>query len=63
VKEGILLRPVQRLFPLEISSQDEVPPVPVEVHRKTKPSELLEEIEQLTTRAGRKIKNPLQYNS
>jgi hypothetical protein len=40
VKDGILLRPVQRLFPLEISSKADVPPVSMETVQRSKPSVL-----------------------
>jgi hypothetical protein len=60
VREGVLLRPVQRLFPMEISSKD-LPPVSKEVIQKSKQSMLNEEQNQLTTRAGRKVKKPHRY--
>jgi hypothetical protein len=63
VREGILLRPIQRLFPLEISSKSEVFPVSAEVIQKSKkPSELIQEQNQVT-RAGRRVKKPQRYGS
>jgi hypothetical protein len=61
VKEGLLIRPLQRLYPLEISSKSEVPPVSMEVLKKLGPSVPLEEPKQSTTRAGRNVKKPQRY--
>jgi hypothetical protein len=63
VKEGILLRPVQRLFPLEISSRVEVPPVTKEAMQRSKPSVLTQDKDQVATRFGRKVRKPQRYGS
>jgi hypothetical protein len=61
VKEGVLIRPLQRLYPLEISSKSEVPPVSMEDLKKLGPSVPVEEPNQSTTRAGRNVKKPQRY--
>jgi Family of unknown function (DUF5641) len=69
-QHGILLRPIQRLYPLEISSADEVDivsnklfevslvPRVVDSQRLETASEKVKPVDLVTTRLGRKVTKP-----
>jgi hypothetical protein len=67
---GILLRPLQRLYPLEISSPINAPEVPAEIKSIAKASkkkipapEPQEEEPKTLTRSGRKVSKPQRYGT
>ena len=57
-KGGILTRPFQRLYPLEVSSQEQIPSHGLDI-RNPKEDKEVEEVE--TTTSGRRVKKPRRY--
>jgi len=57
VKEGIITRPLQRLFPLEVPSPHQLPTLEPEVLESAKQAKGVQE-EIITTRSGRRVKKP-----
>jgi hypothetical protein len=58
--KGILLRPLQRLYLLEVPNPSDIPPSPIKIH-----DEIVEEVNEpeVKTRSGRVIKKPQKYVS
>jgi hypothetical protein len=67
---GVLVRPVQRLFPLEVSSEESLPIAPtvkkIAIKRKKKVQDEQEQIDVVDepgvqTRSGRRVKKPARF--
>jgi len=67
VKKGyVFTRPLQRLFPLEISSSEEVHTISrakEKIHKEQVSYEEIPEAQQVQTRSGRKVVKPSRYSN